>query len=675
MVAATPLKATRQLTHRQVLAADWLMKAGRGSIPCKFAAGRDFNHCNREDLIMSATGTRSRPAALIVGAIGVVFGDIGTSPLYALKETFAGHHPMGVEPASVLGVLSLIFWTIMALVTLKYVAIIMRADNRGEGGSLALLARVTELTRDSRATWFVTMLGIFAAALFYGDSMITPAISVLSAVEGLEVVAPQFKDYVLPITVVVLTGLFWIQSRGTAVMGKLFGPVMCLWFAVLGLLGAINILRAPQVLLALNPLYAFEFLAGNPWQSFLALGAIVLSVTGGEALYTDMGHFGKFPIRLAWFSFVLPALVLNYYGQGALLLTDPAAIQNPFYLLAPDWALIPMVALATAATVIASQAVISGAFSVARQAVQLGYLPRMKIVHTSSMESGQIYVPFTNWTLYLAVMALVLGFQSSSNLAAAYGIAVTGTMMIDTILVAFVAILAWRWNPWLAAPLLGTLLLVDLAFFSANAIKLLQGGWFPIVIALASFSTLTTWRRGRQLLFKEMGNLTMPLDQFIRSIEVDPPRRVRSTAVYLTSRVDGAPVALLHNVKHNEVLHARNVLVTVLTAEVPYVAEEGRIEIVDLGSSFYRVFVRYGFMEQPDLPKALEACGDKGMPFDLTRTSFFLSREVVVPKLTPAMTIWRELFFILMLRNAQSATDFFRIPTNRVVELGTLVEI
>ena len=624
---------------------------------------------------MSATESKSRPAALIVGAIGVVFGDIGTSPLYALKETFAGHHPIGVEPASVLGVLSLIFWTIMALVTLKYVAIIMRADNRGEGGSLALLARVTELTRDSRATWFVTMLGIFAAALFYGDSMITPAISVLSAVEGLEVVAPQFKDYVLPLTVVVLTGLFWIQSHGTAVMGRLFGPVMCLWFIVLAILGVISILRAPQVLLALNPLYAFEFLLANPWQSFLALGAIVLSVTGGEALYTDMGHFGKFPIRLAWFTFVLPALVLNYYGQGALLLTDPAAIQNPFYLLAPDWALIPMVALATAATVIASQAVISGAFSVARQAVQLGYLPRMKIVHTSSMEAGQIYVPFTNWTLYFAVMALVLGFQSSSNLAAAYGIAVTGTMMIDTILVAFVAILAWRWNPWLAMPLLGALLLVDLAFFSANAIKLLQGGWFPIVIALASFSTLTTWRRGRQLLFKEMGNLTMPLNQFIRSIEVDPPRRVRSTAVYLTSRLEGAPIALLHNVKHNEVLHARNVLVTVLTAEVPYVAAEDRVDIVDLGSSFYRVFVRYGFMEQPDLPEALAACGDKGLAFDLEKTSFFLSREVVVPKLTPAMTIWRELFFILMLRNAQSATDFFRIPTNRVVELGTLVEI
>lgn len=627
------------------------------------------------DYRMSAHQPASRPSALIIGAIGVVFGDIGTSPLYAFKETFAGHHPMTVEPASILGVLSLIFWTIMMLVTLKYVAIIMRADNRGEGGSLALLARVTELTKNSRATWFVTMLGIFAAALFYGDSMITPAISVLSAVEGLNVVAPQLKEYVLPITAVVLTGLFWIQRHGTGAVGRFFGPVMCAWFSILAILGVIRIWEAPTVLVALNPIYALDFLVSHPTAGFLALGAVVLAVTGGEALYTDMGHFGKFPIRAAWFSFVLPALVLNYYGQGALLLQDPAAIQSPFYLLGPGWALIPMVILATAATVIASQAVISGAFSVARQAVQLGYLPRMKIVHTSHMEAGQIYVPFTNWTLYLAVMALVFGFQSSSNLAAAYGIAVTGTMMIDTILVSFVVFLAWRWNPWLAAPLFGALLLVDLAFFSANAIKLLQGGWFPIVIALASFTTLTTWRRGRRLLFKEMGNLTMPLDQFISSIEKRSLTRISSTAVYLTSRPEGAPSALLHNIKHNEVLHARSVFVTVLTAEAPSVADADRVEVVDLGQSFYRVFVRYGFMEQPDIPKALELCGEKGLAFDLQKTSFFLSREVVVPKLAPPMMLWRELFFIWMLRNAQSATDFFRIPTNRVVELGTLVEI
>ncbi|HPF58266.1 MAG TPA: potassium transporter Kup [Candidatus Competibacteraceae bacterium] len=624
---------------------------------------------------MSANKSKSRPSALIIGAIGVVFGDIGTSPLYALKETFAGHHPIAVEPASIFGILSLIFWTIMALVTLKYVAIIMRADNRGEGGSLALLARVTELTKNSRATWFVTMLGIFAAALFYGDSMITPAISVLSAVEGLEVIAPQFKEYVLPITAVVLTGLFWIQRYGTGAVGRFFGPVMCAWFGILAVLGMIHVWEVPAVLAALNPAHAIEFLFRHPWESFLALGAVVLAVTGGEALYTDMGHFGKFPIRAAWFGFVLPALVLNYYGQGALLLKDPAAIQSPFYLLAPGWALIPMVLLATAATVIASQAVISGAFSVARQAVQLGYLPRMKIVHTSHMEAGQIYIPFTNWTLYLAVMALVFGFQSSSNLAAAYGIAVTGTMMIDTILVAFVVFLAWHWNPWLAAPLLGALLLIDFAFFSANAIKLLQGGWFPIVIALASFITLTTWRRGRQLLFQEMGNLTMPLSQFIRSIQKASLQQVTSTAVYLTSRPEGAPSALLHNIKHNEVLHARNILITIQTTEVPYVADADRIEVIDLGHTFYRVFVHYGFMEQPNLPEALEGCGRKGLEIDLNKTSFFVSREVVVPKMTPPMMLWREIYFIWMLRNAQSASDFFQIPANRVVELGTLVEI
>ncbi|HRD67077.1 MAG TPA: potassium transporter Kup [Candidatus Competibacter sp.] len=624
---------------------------------------------------MSAHEKKSRSSALIVGAIGVVFGDIGTSPLYALKETFAGHHPIAVEPESVLGVLSLIFWTIMALVTLKYVAIIMRADNRGEGGSLALLARVTELTKDSRATWFVTMLGIFAAALFYGDSMITPAISVLSAVEGLNVVAPALKDYIVPIAAIVLTALFAIQKHGTGTVGRFFGPVMCAWFGVLAALGVLSILDAPAVLAALNPAHAVEFLFRHPWESFLALGAIVLSVTGGEALYTDMGHFGKFPIRVAWFAFVLPALVLNYYGQGALLLKNPEAIENPFYLLAPGWALVPMVVLATAATVIASQAVISGAFSVARQAVQLGYLPRMRIVHTSHMEEGQIYVPLTNWTLYLAVIALVLHFQTSSNLAAAYGIAVTGTMMIDTVLVAFVAILAWRWNPLLALLLLGALLLIDIAFFSANAIKLLQGGWFPVVIAIASFTTLTTWRRGRQLLFQEMGNLTMPLVQFIRSIENAALKRVSSTAIYLTSRPEGAPSGLLHNIKHNEVLHARNILVTIQTAEVPYVADADRIEVIDLGHTFYRVFVRYGFMEQPNLPEALGGCGQKGLEIDLNKTSFFVSREVVVPKMTPPMMLWRELYFIWMLRNAQSASDFFQIPANRVVELGTLVEI
>jgi KUP system potassium uptake protein len=447
------------------------------------------------------------------------------------------------------------------------------------------------------------------------------------------------------------------------------------WFAVLAVLGLLAIMKAPEVLRALNPAYGYALMVANPWHSFLALGAIFLSVTGGEALYADMGHFGKFPIRVAWFVLVLPALVLNYYGQGALLLQDPTAIKSPFYLLAPGWAQVPMVMLATAATVIASQAVISGAFSVARQAVQLGYLPRMRIVHTSHMEAGQIYVPFTNWTLYLAVMGLVFGFQSSSNLAAAYGIAVAGTMLISTILVSFVVLKAWHWNPWLAVPLLAVLLLIDAVFFSANALKIGQGGWFALVMGLASFVTLTTWRRGRQLLFKEMGNLTMPLDQFIGSIEQAPPQHVPGTAVYLTSRPEGAPSALLHNLKHNGILHTRNVLLTVMTEEIPYVDDKDRIRIEDLGRSFQRVFVHYGFMEQPDIPKALLACADKGLSFDLDKTSFFLSREIIVPALAPPMALWREMYFIWMLRNAQSATDYFRIPPERVVELGTLVEI
>jgi KUP system potassium uptake protein len=519
------------------------------------------------------------------------------------------------------------------------------------------------------------MLGIFAAALFYGDSMITPAISVLSAVEGLQMIAPDLAHFVLPVTALILAGLFGIQRHGTEVVGRFFGPVMCAWFGILAFLGVTNVWQEPTVLAALHPGYAARFLADAPRDSFLALGAVVLAVTGGEALYTDMGHFGRFPIRAAWFGLVLPALVLNYFGQGALLLANPAAIRSPFYLLAPGWALIPMVVLATAATVIASQAVISGAFSVARQAVQLGYLPRMRIVHTSHLEAGQIFVPFTNWTLFLAVMALVFGFRSSSNLAAAYGIAVTGTMMIDTILVSFVAVLAWHWNRWLAVPLLCGLLLVDFAFFSANFIKLLQGGWFPVAIAIAAFTTLTTWRRGRKLLFEEMGNLTMPLDQFIATTDLESLLHAHGTAVYLTSRPEDVPSALLHNVKHNEVLHARNVLATVLTADIPYVDDKDRIEITDLGRSFYRVFVRYGFMEQPDIPKALAACGKQGLPFDLNATSFFLSREIVVPKLAPPMAVWREKYFIWMLRNALSATAYFRIPPERVVELGTLVEI
>ena len=623
---------------------------------------------------MSTTDSPRKLGGLVIGAIGVVFGDIGTSPLYALKETFAGHHPIPVTAAAVLGVLSLIFWTIMILVSLKYVIIIMRADNRGEGGSLALLALVTGMTNNSRLSHLVALLGVFAAALFYGDSMITPAISVLSAVEGLEVVTPRFAGFVLPITITVLTALFAIQKRGTGVVGMLFGPVMCTWFGVLAVLGVLSIAQHPEVMAALEPLYAVQFLAADPWRSFLALGAVVLAVTGGEALYTDMGHFGKFPIRLAWFGLILPALVINYFGQGALLLADPAAVQNPFYLLAPAWALIPLVVLATLATVIASQAVISGAFSVARQAVQLGYLPRMLIVQTSGSAMGQIYVPFTNWTLYLAVMALVLGFQSSSSLAAAYGIAVTGTMMIDTILIAFVMRLLWHWHRLAVALVVGGFLIVDLAFFSANAIKIPQGGWFPLAIGLASFTVLTTWKRGRQLLFRKMAELSVPLKSFLASIGSDIPRPP-TTAVFLTSNREGVPAALLHNLAHNRVLHSRVVLVTVVTAEIPGVDPAERLELTDLGKGFHRLIIQYGFMEQPNIPAAMHQCAALGLELDLLTTSFFVSREIIIPSLQPGMALWRERLFKQMSKNAHSATEFFQIPSNRVVELGTQVEI
>lgn len=611
--------------------------------------------------------------ALTLGAIGVVFGDIGTSPLYALKEIFSGHHPIPVTPENILGLLSMVFWAIMVLVSIKYVAIIMRADNRGEGGSLALLALITSRQNPVWLSWLLTMLGIFAAALFYGDSMITPAISVLSAVEGLEIIAPALKDFVIPVTVIVLTGLFMIQKRGTGLVGLFFGPVMIVWFSVLGGLGINQILRHPEVLVALNPYYAFQFIGDYPKLAFLALSAVVLAVTGGEALYTDMGHFGRSPIRLAWFGFVMPALVLNYFGQGALLLHDPQAIRNPFYMLAPEWALIPMVALSTVATVIASQAVISGAFSVARQAVQMGLLPRMGIIHTSGKEEGQIYVPFTNWTLYVAVVALVIGFKSSSNLAAAYGIAVTGTMLIDTILIAFVMRLLWRWHWIFVLMVAGSLLFIDVAFFAANAIKIPEGGWFPLVVGLVSFTVLTTWRRGRKLVNEEMSSSSMPLESFIDF--TNDVHRVSGTAVFMTSSPDGVPSALLHNLKHNQILHERVVLMTIKTADKPFVKTSKQVETQDLGKNFSRIIVTYGFMQNPDVPRALKACEAHGMTFDLMSTTFYLARETVVRAAKSSLTPWRAQIFRLMSKNATSATDFFKLPANRVVELGTQIAI
>ena len=611
--------------------------------------------------------------ALTVAAIGVVFGDIGTSPLYALKEIFNGHHPIPVTPENILGVLSMVFWSIIVLVTIKYVAIIMRADNRGEGGSLALLALVTERAKNPKLAWIVTLLGIFAAALFYGDSMITPAISVLSAVEGMEIITPTLKPYVIPITLAILTGLFAIQKRGTGTVGMFFGPVMVAWFGILGALGVMQIMQNPHVLEALNPIFAIYFIVTHTGLAFLALGSVVLAVTGGEALYTDMGHFGRFPIRLAWFGFVMPALVLNYFGQGALLLVEPEAIESPFYHLAPDWAIVPMVFLATMATVIASQAVISGAFSVARQSIQMGLLPRMQIIHTSGMEEGQIYVPFTNWSLYLAVVALVIGFKNSSNLAAAYGIAVTGTMLIDTILVAFVMLLMWKWNKIVIVLVAGSLLAVDIAFFAANAIKIPEGGWFPLAMGIVSFTVLTTWRRGRKLVSEEMAKQSIPMEDFLHSI--DDVHRIQGTAVFMTSAKDGVPPALLHNLKHNQVLHERVVLVTVQTMATPHVNDMDRIYLHEMHKGFKRLIIRYGFMESPDVPGALEQCKRFGERFDLMETTFYLSRETIVPSLARKFSPLRGRLFAVMSKNATSASDFFHIPSNRVVELGTQLVI
>jgi len=621
----------------------------------------------------AAIKSKSQQATLALAALGVVYGDIGTSPLYAMKEVFAGNHSIPLTPDNVLGILSLIVWSLIIIVSIKYVVYIMRADNRGEGGSLALLALVTERAKNPRLAWVVTLLGIFAAALFFGDSMITPAISVLSAVEGLELVTPALKPYVIPITLAILTGLFLIQKRGTGAVGMFFGPIMVGWFAILGLLGVMEIAHNPTVLAALSPSYAYVFIVSHPGLAFLALGSVVLAVTGGEALYTDMGHFGRYPIRLAWFGFVMPTLVLNYFGQGALLLAEPEAIQNPFFHLAPDWALIPMLGLATVATVIASQAVISGAFSVARQSVQMGLLPRMQIVHTSGHEEGQIYVPFTNWSLYLAVVALVIGFKSSSNLAAAYGIAVTGTMLIDTILVAFVMVLMWRWHWSLVVAVAGFFLTVDIAFFAANAIKIPEGGWFPIAMALVSFTVLTTWRHGRRLVSKEMAKQSIPMEDFIKAI--DDVHRINGTAVFMTSSKEGVPPALLHNLKHNQVLHERVVLVTVQTTDTPHVNDFERIFMHRMGKGFMRLVVRYGFMESPDIPNILDQCKRLGERFDPMETTYYLSRETIVPSLNKGISPLRARLFALMSKNATSASDFFQIPTNRVVELGTQLVI
>jgi KUP system potassium uptake protein len=625
-------------------------------------------------------GTHREPSslgALFFGAIGVVFGDIGTSPLYTMKETFAGPHPLALDELHVLGVLSLIFWAVMLIVSIKYVVIIMRADNKGEGGSLALLALLRRgAAGRSGIVALVSVLGVFAAALFYGDSMITPAISVLSAVEGLKVAAPQLHHVVVPLTIAILTMLFMIQRHGSARIGVLFGPVMTIWFATLAVLGIQNIAAAPHVLWALSPHYAVAFMLKDGMVAFLALGSVVLAVTGAEALYTDMGHFGRLPIRLAWYLLVLPALMLNYFGQGALLLTHPGALESPFFHLGPDWAGLPLVMLATSASVIASQAVISGAFSVTRQAIQLGYLPRMSIVHTSEREIGQIYIPVLNWTLGLFVMALVLGFQTSSNLASAYGIAVTGTMIIDTVLIALVMFLLWRWPGRLTVSLITLFLVIDLAFFLANSTKLLHGGWFPLTVGIVIFVLLITWNHGRALLTAKLERDAFSAEDFLAKVS-SRIVRVPGTAVFLASVTGGVPLSLLHNLKHNHVLHERVVLLSVIMEEVPYVPPERCVEGREVANNCFRVNLHYGYMQETNIPKTLaNARYDQlGFFYEPLQMSYFLSRKTVVPSSKPGIALWREKLFAWMVRSSATPMDFFCLPVNRVVELGAQVEI
>ena len=614
-------------------------------------------------------------AGMAVAAIGVVYGDIGTSPLYTLKEVFNGPHAVPVTPDNVYGILSLVFWALMLVVSAKYVIFITRADNRGEGGIMALTSLALRVVPAGRKAWSLSALGVFGAALFYGDGMITPAISVLSAVEGLEVATPAFRPYVLPVALVVLVGLFMMQRHGTSRVGSIFGPVMVCWFLILAVLGIMGITLHPEILRAVDPRWALRFLADNPLLGWLGLGAVVLAITGGEALYADMGHFGRRPIKLAWFTVVFPALYLNYLGQGALILDHPDNVRNPFYLLVPDALVYPMVAMATLATIIASQAVISGAFSLTRQAMQLGYAPRMLTVFTSEREMGQIYVPGINWMLLGAVIALVVGFRSSSALASAYGLAVTMTMMIDTVLAFVVVRGLWGWSKTRAMLFLGVFLAVDTAFFSATTVKILAGGWFPLLIGALIFSLLTTWKRGRTLLNNRIRSDTMPLDLFIQSMFSSPPPRVDGTAVFMTTWLDGVPRALLHNILHNKVLHERVVLLTVETADIPRVPDCDRVHIEPLDYGFFRVRLSYGFMDDPDIPAALARCADLGMPFDMMTTSFFLGRETLVRSIGSGMARWREKLFVVMFRNAGSAADYFHLPPNRVVELGTQVEL
>jgi KUP system potassium uptake protein len=614
---------------------------------------------------------------MALAALGVVYGDIGTSPLYAIRESLGEHYGLSAGRENVLGVLSLIFWALILVISIKYLTYVMRADNRGEGGMIALTALVAPARRmrPGSRRWTLVLVGLFGASLLYGDSMITPAISVLSAVEGLKVATPLFEPYVIPIVIAILVALFAVQSRGTAGIGKVFGPVTFLWFTTLGALGLYQIVQRPSVLAAVNPMYGAEFFARNGWPGYLVLGSVFLVVTGGEALYADMGHFGKKPIRFTWFALVLPALILNYFGQGALILGNPAAVEHPFFLMAPKWALLPLVGLSTMATVIASQAVISGAFSLTRQAVQLGYLPRLHIEHTSDRQIGQIYIPSINWLLMLACIGLVLGFRSSTNLAAAYGVAVTTDMVFTSILFAFVARARFGWAPWKVTLLIAGFLVVDLGFWGANLVKIPNGGWFPLVIAGAFFVAMTTWKTGRQILADRLQGRTLPIKLFLADLEGNRYTRVAGTAVYMYGNPEGTPPALLHNLMHNKVLHERVVLLTVETDEIPVVDDDQRVTVSELGHGLHRVVLRYGFKEDPDIPLGLEQARTHGLVFKPMETSYFLGRETLIASKNPGMALWREHLFSVMSRNARSATSFFGLPPNRVVELGAQIEL
>jgi KUP system potassium uptake protein len=632
------------------------------------------------DNAASATGTTKAGGkalhVMVIGAIGVVFGDIGTSTLYTFSEAFGKQHGMPVDTFNVLGVLSLVLWTLLIVVAMKYLTFIMRADNNGEGGIMAMMALAQRSTRaHPHMRRVVGLAAVLGAALFFGDGVITPSITVLSAVEGIKVAAPALTHWVAWIAVVVLLAVFLVQKRGTGKVGSVFGPVMCLWFVAQGLVGVYNIAQFPGILRAISPWYGINFFIHHGAGGFLVLGAVVLCVTGAEALYADMGHFGRNPIRVAWYGFVMPGLMLNYFGQGALLIHNPAAASDPFYMAVPGWALYPMIALATAAAIIASQAVIAGSFSIMRQAVQLGFLPRMPVVHTSDEEAGQIYLPWINRALMILVVLVVIGFGSSTALAGAYGIAVTGTMAIDTILFVIVAWRMWKWHPALIAALGTFFLIIDLAFFGANTLKIEDGGWFPLVLGLAVFTVLTTWRRGRELLLRQLKQGGLALVPFITNLAEHPPTRVEGTAIFLVSDPDAVPHALLHNLKHNKVLHRRNVILTVETLEVPYANPDEKLQLEDLGHDFYRVTLRFGFADDPNVPAALHACARQDLDIKVMETTFFVSRETIVATDRPGMPLWRDKLFAFLARNALPATAFFSIPGNRLIELGAQVEI